>query len=100
MYQKGRGLPQDHAQAAAWYRKAAEQGLGQAQNNLGLLYKNGRGVPQDYVQAIAWLILAKAGGNPDAAFNLVEIERHAMSSEIARGQALADQWRAQHPSGR
>ena len=26
MYEKGEGVPQDYAQAAAWYLKAAEQG--------------------------------------------------------------------------
>lgn len=33
MYDKGQGA-QDFAQAAAWYRKAAEQGHVLAQNNL------------------------------------------------------------------
>ena len=37
MYDSGEGVPQDHAQAAIWYRKAAEQGDAKAQNNLGNL---------------------------------------------------------------
>ena len=39
----GRGVPQDRAQAAAWYRKAAEQGDAKAQFNLGLMYRYGPG---------------------------------------------------------
>jgi TPR repeat protein len=27
MYDNGKGVPQDHAEAAKWYRTAAEQGL-------------------------------------------------------------------------
>ena len=34
-----------------WYRLAAEQGLADAQNNLGLMYANGEGLPDDYVLA-------------------------------------------------
>ena len=41
-------MPQDAAEAAAWYRLAAEQGDASAQNFLGLMYyAGGRGVPQD-----------------------------------------------------
>ena len=39
----GRGVPQDRSQAAAWYRKAAEQGDARAQFNLGLMYRYGPG---------------------------------------------------------
>jgi uncharacterized protein len=37
-----------------WYRKAAEQNYGYAQNGLGFMYENGRGVRQDYAAAISW----------------------------------------------
>ena len=45
MYENGRGVPQDDAEAVRWYRLAAEQGNSLAQNNLGFMYGNGRGVP-------------------------------------------------------
>ncbi len=44
MYENGRGVAQDYAEAARWYRKAAEQGDAGAQHNLGLLYAKGVGV--------------------------------------------------------
>jgi len=31
MYDKRQGLPQDYAEAAKWYQKAAEQGFAEAQ---------------------------------------------------------------------
>ncbi len=46
-------LPQDHAEAAKWFRKAAK-GNADAQYNLGVIYDKGYGVPQDYVQAHKW----------------------------------------------
>ena len=48
------GVPQDDAQAAFWWRKAAEQGDADAQTNLGFAYGTGQGVPQDYVQSALW----------------------------------------------
>jgi hypothetical protein len=50
-YEYSDGVPHDYAQAAQWYRKAAEQGLAAAQFQLGVLYESGKGVPQDYIQA-------------------------------------------------
>lgn len=54
MYYEASGVPQDYAEAAKWYRKAAEQGISLAQFNLGTLYYNGQGVPQDYAEAYKW----------------------------------------------
>ena len=40
MYDNGRGVPQDDAEAVRWYRLAAEQGDAKAQYNLGEMYSN------------------------------------------------------------
>jgi len=43
MYAIGQGVPRDYAQAAAWYRKAAEQGKALAQSTwLVLRRRTGR----------------------------------------------------------
>jgi len=57
-YANGRGVSQSYAEAATWYRKAAEQGYARAQSNLGTLYSNGQGVPQDYLLAYMWFTVA------------------------------------------
>ena len=54
MYGNGEGVPQDDAEAAKWYRSAAEQGHGTAQLFLGHAYTNGEGVPQDDAEASKW----------------------------------------------
>ena len=68
MYGDGERVPQNYAQAANWYRKAAEHvpnfgGADQGKNNLGLLYMNGLGVLKDYVQAYMWFSLANVEAN-------------------------------------
>ncbi len=70
MYGKGLGVPQDYADAVKWYRKAAEQGMADAQYNLGLKYDNGLGVPQDYAEALKWYRKAAEQGNASAQTNL------------------------------
>jgi TPR repeat protein len=61
---------ENYAEAASWYRKAAEQGLSQAQNNLGVMLKDGQGVTQDYVEAAQWFKCAAQQGNTLAEMNL------------------------------
>jgi hypothetical protein len=57
-------VAQDYAEAARWYRKAAEQGNAVAQGSLGFMYWKGQGVAQDYVQAHLWINLAASRSNP------------------------------------
>ena len=54
MYYLGEGVPEDHREAAKWFRKAAEQGDARAQTNLGVMYAKGEGVPEDYREAVKW----------------------------------------------
>ena len=61
-YYYGIGVRQDYADAAKFYRKAAEQGHAKAQNSLGYMYSFGQGVPQDNNEAQKWYRLAAAGG--------------------------------------
>ena len=49
LYYTGKGITQDRKEATKWQRKAAEQGLVEAQFGLGGLYRYGLGVAQDYV---------------------------------------------------
>ena len=51
-YFTGRGVKQDMAEAVKYYRKAADQGLAEAQYNLGYCYDNANGVDLDTEKAI------------------------------------------------
>ena len=63
-------MAQDYAEARNWYLKAAEQGVANAQYNLGILYDNGQGVPQDYAEARSWYLKAAEQGDASAQTNL------------------------------
>jgi TPR repeat protein len=61
-----RQLAEDLKQAAAWYRKAADQGSSVAQIHLADLYRDGRGVTRDPAQAAAWYRKAAELGDAGA----------------------------------
>ena len=96
-YHLGQGVRRDYAEAVKWFRRAAEQGLAQAQGNLGACYAKGLGVPQDYVEAYAWFVLAEEntrGGNPVAARSRAAVVGQFTSpAELARGRERADELR-------
>ena len=62
MYAEGTGVGQNNAEAAKWFRLAAEQGNGMSQFYLGLRYARGIGVPQSEEEARKWLQLAAKQG--------------------------------------
>ena len=81
MYEEGEGVLQDEAEAAKWYRRAAEQehedalnrlmemcerGIAVAQFNLGGMYQDGEGVPQDDEEAAKWYRKAAEQGHATA----------------------------------
>ena len=55
------------------WRRAAEQGLAQAQFAVGLAYYRGAGVLQDYAEARKWLRKAAEHGYPEAQFFLAHL---------------------------
>jgi len=99
-YEKGQGVPKDYAEAMQWYRKAAEQGLASAQNNLGFMYSLGHGAPQDYVEAYKWFNLAAAHfpaseteNRKTALGNRDRVAAAMTAAQIAEAQRLASEWK-------
>ncbi len=66
MYYYGLGGKEDHAEAAIWFRKAAEQGNPEAQFLIGKMYYYGLGVKEDHAEAIIWLRKAADQGHIQA----------------------------------
>lgn len=54
MYEKGNIGKISYVKAYEWYKKAAKQDYGIAQNNLGLLYLNGHGIDENRQLAKLW----------------------------------------------
>ncbi len=98
LYAKGMGMPQDYAQARAWYEKAAAQGHPLAQNNLAELYFAGLGVPQDYVRAYMWVNLAAAHMQGEeqkqAEENREDVAQRMTAAQITEAKRLSEQCRS------
>jgi TPR repeat protein len=69
-FANGKGPALDYAQAAHWYRNAAEQSHALAQFNLGVMYAEGQGVPSDKAQSLLWFDRAARLGDPAAQYRL------------------------------
>ena len=57
---------EDNVSAFTWIKKAAEQGLCEAQINIAKCYERGIGVKQDFHRALCWCEKAAQQGNTDA----------------------------------
>lgn len=58
LFNQGWSVERDAAQAAKWFRKAAEQGNAAAQHNLGALLLEGDGVEKNVKEAASWFLKA------------------------------------------
>jgi hypothetical protein len=90
------GLPQDYAESAKWYRKAAEQNYGSAQLNLGVCLAEGKGVEKNVVEGLMWILLARRVGGDGllglfvcdaAAQQRIRLQAHMTEQQIAEAYA-------------
>ena len=81
----------DYKEALKWYRKAAEQGHGNAQIELGLMYAHGLGVQQDFVTALAWMYLADPHINGHT-YHHVYVDIPNQFGGISRARSSLDQY--------
>lgn len=79
-YARGNGVPVDMKMAESWYRKAALQGLPEAEANYGLaLFQNG-----SRAEAVPWLEKAVARGEPRA--------QYVLGTALFNGDIVAKDW--------
>ncbi len=81
-------------EAVAGFKNAAEQGMAQAQFNLGVMYADGEGVRRNFDKAIKWLTKAAEQGIEEYQYNLGVIYSTADGSnqdfkEAARWMGMA-----------
>jgi hypothetical protein len=90
MHAYGWGVPRNAAEAIAWYRKAADQGLQVAQHFLGLAYVNGDGVRPDDAEAARWFARAAAQGFAQAQYmrGLMTLEGRGFPKDPVQGYAF------------
>jgi TPR repeat protein len=91
-YEKGDVVKQDYAQAAAWYRKAADQGNVPAEIHLAVFYRDGRGVDRDIAQAAGWYRKAADAGDAGAQGTLGLL--YSIGQGVPRSSVEAYYWLA------
>jgi TPR repeat protein len=91
-YQKGFGAYDrgDYDTALKEWRPLAEQGLSQAQYNLGLMYAEGEGVAQDYQEAVRWYRLAAEQDHASGQFSLGAM--YIAGHGVPKDYVLAHMW--------
>jgi uncharacterized protein len=79
----------DYPRAAEFFRKAAMQGLPQAQQQLGELLRQGQGGGVDKFQAYTWLLLSFEGGKEAVANDLQALEAELGSNKVEEAKTKA-----------
>ena len=92
-YFYGDGVPEDHAEAVKWHRKAAEQNFSSSQYSLGVALSAGDGVAKDLVEGYKWLLLAAKKGNKDAEPKMAELAKDLTREQIAAAQKRANDFK-------
>ncbi len=69
-FASGQGAAKDYAQAAACYRRAADQSHPLAQFNLGIMYAEGHGMAPDAAESLVWFGRSARLGDAGAQFKL------------------------------
>ncbi len=99
MYENGRGVTRNPAEAARWYGRAARAGEAAAMIRLGILHGNGAGVVKDRVEAAKWLLLARARG-ADAETALEKLSALMSPEELETAGKKAAEIEKTMPGGR
>lgn len=84
----------DRAEAAKWFRKAADQNHPAAQAVLGYLYERGDGVKADPAEAAKWYRKAADQNNSDGLFNLGRAYEHGIGVSKDLSQARSNYQKA------
>jgi serine/threonine protein kinase/WD40 repeat protein len=85
MYENGVGVETNYAEAARWYREAADRTNAYAQIHLGWMYEYGLGVNTNYAEAVHWFHKSADQGNGDAQNDLAWLLATCKDSSIRNG---------------
>jgi TPR repeat protein len=89
---QGDGVVADKAEAAKWFRKAADQNYPAAQYNMGVFYYNGDGVKKDFIEAYKWLLIARATGVAEADALCKRLRSKMATAEISEAETRVKKW--------
>jgi TPR repeat protein len=90
MYEKGEYLPENQAEAARWWLKAATRGDQDAQAAIAIKLINGQGVPQDLAQGRYWCSEAAKQDNAPAEYCMGYMYQRGLG--VTRDAKQARKW--------
>ncbi|MGA2855783.1 MAG: tetratricopeptide repeat protein [Candidatus Sulfotelmatobacter sp.] len=79
----------EYSASAAWFRKAAQQGLPQAQEQLAKLLRDGQGVGLDKFEAYVWMLVSNDAGNRRVASDLQALEAELGTNQVEEAKTKA-----------
>ena len=83
-------LPIDLERSFFWFRRAADQGVPDAQYAIGQAYQSGEGVETDLALAFQWFLRAAKQGVPEAQFELANA--YAQGLGTTRDRKRSERW--------
>jgi len=105
-YEEGKnGFAKNHAEARAYYLKAATAGYMQSQYNLASLYSNGYVTPSNDVEGLKWMLLSQAAAKKCSSQGLCQwiledppghkrrLESRLSSAQQQESALLAKDWK-------
>ena len=95
-YAFGAVASENPAEAADWFRKAAEQGLGGAQIALGDLYFEGKGVAMDEAEAARWYLKAEPNWLNPTRLGILYEDGRGVKQDLDRARDLYKRGAAWH----
>ena len=97
LYENGDSVPLDKAEAARWYRLAAEQGHVYSEIKISLMYLHGDGIPKNEDLAARWAKRAAEHGNAYGQAVLGDI--YADGTGVYQDKVVAYKWLSLASSG-
>lgn len=81
MYEEGKYVQKNLAEAIYWYKESAKRGYAKAQVKMGLLCEKGNGIDQSYTDALLWYKKASEQNDSDAQFYIALMYTYGVGVE-------------------
>jgi localization factor PodJL len=83
-------------EAMKWYLLAAENGITDAQVNLGTMYQNGFSIEKNEVEALKWFTIAAKLGDQDAGTKQEYLAERMTAEDLSTADDAVNAWFNDH----
>jgi localization factor PodJL len=92
-YANGSGIDKNFAEAARWFRSAADRGFADSQFNLAVLYERGLGVKASLPEAYKWYAIAAAEGDAESKSRVTALATQLSASDRDAADAIVQRFK-------